>query len=208
MVATPYNTVANRTPRRVSSTVIYGSTPDASGRGTSYVPRCNSPSPPSVFICNFSIGNIGHTTTPNCRENSKFHASVDRILSIFSNEPSIGSQILRDEFYFGSVKNLYLRCRMEVAEETVQPMGPKLVSHGLPTIDTFKENSGIWNPATSSIRRTPNNTHGSASEHVVGQGTAVGAAVVDYREENYKTDFDIAHENSKFQSECENIELS
>ena len=96
---------------------------------------------------------------------------------------------------------------MNIASETAQPTGLKLVSHGLLTTDPLKTNSRLWILDTNAIINTPNNIHGSASEHVVGQGTAVGAAVVDYREENYKTDFDIAHENSKFQSECENIEL-
>ena len=85
-------------------------------------------------------------------------------------------------------------------------MGPQLVGHGLPNIDTLNEHSGIWATTTSSIRRTPNNTYGSASENVVGKGTSVGAEVVEYRGENYKTDFEIAYGNYKLQSECKNIE--
>ena len=87
-------------------------------------------------------------------------------------------------------------------------MGPQLVSHKIPTIDTLNESSGIWIHPTSAIRRTTNTTHDSASENVVGQGTAVGESVGDYGEENYKTDFEIAHENSKLQSERKIIELS
>ena len=87
-------------------------------------------------------------------------------------------------------------------------MGTQLIIHGIPTIDTLKESTGIWSPDTSAIRRTPNNTHGSASENVVGKGTLVGAAVGDYREENYKTDFEIWSKISKLQSEPKNIEMS
>ena len=68
-------------------------------------------------------------------------------------------------------------------------MGPQLVRHGIPIIDTLNENSRIWSPATSAIRRTPNNTPGRASDHVVGQVTAVGAVLGDYRGKNNKTDF-------------------
>ena len=87
-------------------------------------------------------------------------------------------------------------------------MGPQLVSHGLPTIDTLNENAGVCVPATSVIRRTPNTTHRSAHWHVVGQITEVGLAVGDYREENYKTYFGIAHKNSNLCKERKNIELS
>ena len=42
-------------------------------------------------------------------------------------------------------------------------MGPQFVSHGLPTIDTVDEYSGIWSPSTIIIS-TLNITHGIASE--------------------------------------------
>ena len=40
------------------------------------------------------------------------------------------------------------------------------------------------------------------------QGTVVGEVVGDYREENYKTNFEIAHKNSKLQRERKNIGFS
>ena len=99
-------------------------------------------------------------------------------------------------------------CKMNVTEETVQTMRPQLISHGLPAIDTLNENSGICSPATSNIRRTYNTTHERASENSLGQVTSFGAEVVYYREENYKTYFEISHKNSKLQNDCKNIELS
>ena len=95
------------------------------------------------------------------------------------------------------------RCRMDVADETVQPMGPQLVIHGPLTIGTFNEGAGIWRPTTSAIRRTPNTTNGSAAGRVVGQGTVIVEAVG-----NYTTDFEIAGENSKLHSARESIEMS
>ena len=68
-------------------------------------------------------------------------------------------------------------------------MGPQLVSHGIPTIDTLNENSGIWSPATSSIRKTPNPTHESAYDYIVSKGIVVVSSVGDYGGDNYKTDF-------------------
>ena len=94
---------------------------------------------------------------------------------------------------------------MDVVVETFQPMGPQIISHGLSTIDILNENTGICSPATSSITRTPNTTHGRASEYVVRKLTVVVSSVGDYREENYKTYFEIAHANFKLQSERKNI---
>ena len=62
--------------------------------------------------------------------------------------------------------------------ETVQPMGPKLVSHGLLTIDTLNEKYGIWIPTTvPSEEHQILTTHGRASGNVVGQLRVVGEEV-------------------------------
>ena len=71
----------------------------------------------------------------------------------------------------------------------------------------MNENSGIYSPTTSAIRRTPNNTHESVSGHFLCQGRVVVEAMGKHREENYKTDFEIAHKNSKLQKESENVEI-
>ena len=55
------------------------------------------------------------------------------------------------------------------------------MNHGLPTIDTLDENAGVRSAATR-IRRAPNITRGSVSEHAVGKVTAVGDAVGYYIE--------------------------
>ena len=189
MVTTPYNTGSNSNPRRFIRTGIYGYIPADIVSGTSVVDRYPIPIPPSFCICNVSIGNIGQTTNPNFRETSELHVSIDIIFSNDSNVLSVGSQILHDELSVSSRRNLYSHCRMDVTAETVQPMVPQLVSHGIPIIDTLNENSGIWSPDTSAIIRTPNTTHGSTSENVAGQGTAAVAAVGYYGEENNKTYF-------------------
>ena len=167
------------TPWRVSRNGIDGSTPDSSGSGTIALASCPSPTPPSFFICNGIIGNVGQTTTPNFIEISELQNSIDRMFSNNYNAPSMISQILYDEFSVSSGRNIYSRCRMDVASDTFQPMVPQLISHGISTIYTLNENSGVCIPATSPIRRTPNTTHGSSSKYVVGKGTAAGAAVGD-----------------------------
>ena len=83
---------------------------------------------------------------------------------------------------------------MNITTDSVQHMGPQLVIHGLPTIDTLDENAGIWIPATRIIR-TPNITHERASEYDVGQVTSVVDSVGDFREVHYKTDFRSGFQN-------------
>ena len=146
------------TPRRIIRTSIDGSNSYISSSGTSAVSRCFIITP--LYICNWngSIGNIGQTvtgTTPSFRYTSELYTYIDGILPNDSNVPSVVSQILCDELSVSSGINIYFHCRMEVADETIQPMEPQPVSHRIPTIDTFNENYGIWIPATSAIRRTP-----------------------------------------------------
>ena len=197
-VMTAYNTGANRNPRRVIWTGVDDSTPVTSGTraidgstpvsGGSISSAVFTISPPPSIIWKGSIGNIRKTTTPNFKKPSELNAPVDRTLTSYYISQSPRSKILRDEFSDSSSRDIYLICRMNVTTESVQSMGPQFVSHELPTIDTLDENTGIWIPTTR-IRRTPNITHGSASENYVGQVTAVGDEVTDYKKENYKTDF-------------------
>ena len=160
VVVTKYNTEDNKTPRRVNRTGVNGYTTASSGSGTSAVASFPSPTPTSVFNCYDRIVNILHTTTPNFRETSKFHTSIDRIRSKYYNVPYVVSQIIHDKLLVCSRRDMYLCCRTNVAEETVQTMGPQLVSHGIPIIDTLYENAGIWRPSTIVIRRTSSTTHG------------------------------------------------
>ena len=66
-VITLYNTQANRTPHRVSRTIVDGSTTDNSVGVNSDVVRCPSTTPPSICFWRGSIVNIGQTNTPNFR---------------------------------------------------------------------------------------------------------------------------------------------
>ena len=126
VVTTLCNTAENRTPLIVSRTENDFFTPAASSSGHSAVSSCPILIPPSVCICNGSIGNIRHTDKPNVSETSEFNTSIDRILSNYFIAPYVVSQILCDEFFVSSRRNIYLRCRMESAVEIVQPMGAQL----------------------------------------------------------------------------------
>ena len=139
-VTTPYNMGVNRTNRRVSRTGVKGSNPSDSGSGNSAVDRCPSPTPPYICICNGSIWNIGQTVNgsiPSLRDTSKFHTSIDGRFPNDYNVMSVVSQIIVEEFSVSYGSNTSPRSRMDVTAETVQPMGPQLIIHGLLTIDTL-----------------------------------------------------------------------
>ena len=163
----------NGTPQRINRAGIDWYTPYYSGSVTIAVAICTSKTPPYVCIWNGSIVNIWKTTTPSFRETSELHNSIERRLSNDSNDTSVSSKIFRDKLSVTSGRNIKLCCKMDVAAETVQPIQPQIVSHGLPTIDASNENSRIWSPTTSEIRGTPNNTHESASGNVLFQERVV-----------------------------------
>ena len=166
-----------KTHWRIGRTGIDGYTPDISENGNSAVAIYTSTTPPYVYIWNGSIRNIGQnvtSNTPYSRDTSELHTSIDGRLPNDSDILPVISQIIYDKLYVSSGRNINSRRRTDVTDETVQPMGPQLVRHGLPNIDTLNENSGIWIPATSDIGRTPITTHGSTSGNIEGQGTVVG----------------------------------
>ena len=127
-------------------------------------------------------------TNPNFRKSSELNSPIDITLTNDYISFYVRSQILRDEFSGISSRDLYSRRRMNAVNEYVQPMGKEFVIHGLPTIDTLSKNVGICIP-DARIIRTPNITHGGASDHSVGQEKSVSDVVGDYREENSKTGF-------------------
>ena len=115
--------------------------------------------------------------------------------------PSVVIQIRCGEFCISSGSNINSRSRIDVTADNIQPMGPQLISHGLPNIGTINKNARIWIPPTIATRMKPNTTHESASVHAVGQGTLVGEAMG-----NYKIDYEIVRKKYKLQSERKNVE--
>ena len=76
-------------------------------------------------------------------ETSELNTYIGRRFSNDFNVLSIVSQILHDELFVSYGRDLYSHCRINVASETVQPIGTQINSHGLLTIDTSNENFGI-----------------------------------------------------------------
>ena len=137
-----YKTGLNRTPRRLKWTGIGGTTQDTSSSVIISVDSCPFPTQPFCSIWNGRIGDIRQTITPDFIKYSEFSAPNDRILTNESIFLSIISQIFRVEFSDSFSINIYLRYRMKVETESVQPIVPQFVSHGLPTIDHWMKTLG------------------------------------------------------------------
>ena len=159
-VITVYNTVANKNTWRVSKNGLDGSTPPNGGSGTSYVvgsipdfSYCTSQNPPSV-LWNGTIWKYKANYYPKFQGNSEFKTHIDRRFSNDSNAMSVVSQIFFDELSLSYERDICSCCRIGVTIETVQPMVPQLVSHGL------NKNIGICNRAISSIRGILNTIFG------------------------------------------------
>ena len=93
-----------------------------------------------------------------------------------------------------------MRCRVNFATESIYPVTPQFVNHGLSAIDVLNKIARIWSPITRIIRLT-DVTNWSEGDCAVVQVAAVGDSVgdkSDYSEENYKNDFEILMEIPNF----------
>ena len=79
---------------------------------------------------------------------------------------------------------------MHLAADTVSSVTPQFMDLRFSTVDILDKGAGLWNPPTSAERPTYV-THLRVPDHISGESTAVGEAVIpkyeyDY---NYKTEF-------------------
>ena len=112
---------------------------------------------------------------------------------------SILSKLIARELSHSFSANLYLRCRMDFTSNAVGSKAPNFVDLGLPANNTSDEFNAFATPSTRIIRPT-DGTHWSASDHIIGEATAVGMSAtrseLDY---SYKTDFQNGRENQDFE---------
>ena len=140
----------------------------------------------------------------------ELNASIDRKFSNDPISPPISTNILGDKLSNNYRRDLYTRYRLNLATESVNPVAPNILNHGLSAVNVLDKSTRIWIPNTRNIS-FPDVTHWSMEGSALGKGAAVGDDVVDksdYSEENNKTDFEIWMENYKLQFESENIERS
>ena len=101
---------------------------------------------------------MGQPTSPNSIDPDEFNADVDRKLSNYPIALPIITQVFGDKLSDISRRDLYTQCRVNLATESVNPVAPQFVNHGLSAVNTLNKSAGIWIPATIIIR-SPDITH-------------------------------------------------
>ena len=116
-------TGTNRTPRQISRTGIDRTIPVPSGiSGTSAFP-------PSGGLWSPIFGNIWQSTSPNFSKSNEFNASVNRNFSNDPIAPLVITHVFGDKLSYSYSSFLYKRCKVNLVEESVNPVAPKLVNH-------------------------------------------------------------------------------
>ena len=100
---------------------------------------------------------------------------VDRNLPDDLDSATIFSKVIGHKLSDGSRCDLYMRCRINFATDTLQTQTPLFMDVGFLAINTLDESSGLSTPATR-IRRPMDGAHWSAPNHVFGDTTAVGVS--------------------------------
>ena len=91
----------------------------------------------------------------------------------------------------GSSRDLYTRCRMNFADDTVQTHTSQFINLGFLTINALDEICALSTPATR-IQQPMGAAHWSALDHVFGEASAVEmSAAKSYHGYNYKNEFQI-----------------
>ena len=86
---------------------------------------------------------------------------------------SIFRKVICDKLSDGSVRDLYMCCRMNLAEDPIQTQTPQFVVLGLSTINSLYEGSGLSTPVNI-ILSLMDGAHCSAPNHIFGETTVDG----------------------------------
>ena len=111
---------------------------------------------------------------------------------------SIFSKVIGQKLSDGSIGEIYMRCRMNSADDPVQTQTPQFMNLGFFTINALDESSALSTPATI-IRQPTDGSHWSVPYHIFGEVTAVGiSAAKSEHEYIYETEFQIWKESKEF----------
>ena len=124
-------------PNGIIGTSISGtSTPDPSKvSGTSAGPPCGisgtSAAPPYGGLYRPRLGNIRKFTSPNFRKSDELNADFDRKFSNDPIVPPLSTQVFGEKLPNFPNRDIYTRCRLNLATESVNLVAPQFVNHGL-----------------------------------------------------------------------------
>ena len=88
----------------------------------------------------------------------------------------VSTQVFVDNLSHSSSMDLYTRCRVNLPIESINPVVPQFLNHGISTVNVLNKSAGIRISSTR-IRRLPDVIHFSTVDHDVGQFETVGDVV-------------------------------
>ena len=197
----------NQNLRQVIRTGVDGSTP---GDVCNFIRIKHAPSPvligsmttspPCGLSRRLQVAKKRQSTSPGLGRNTEqLDNVVDVKLPDDLDPVYIFSKAIGHKLSDGSNNDLYLRCRMNFANDTVQNQAPHFMDLGLLDTNKLNERGVIGTPATK-IRMPKDGSHWMAPYHVFGETTAVGmSAEKSDHEYCYKTGFEIWRENKEFE---------
>ena len=103
-------------------------------------------SPPSGGLWGPGIVNKRQSTYPNSCKSNKLGASVDVNLSDIRLRNPVITQVFSDKLSKSYIRYIYVRCRMHLATDPINPVAPPFVTHGFSTIDALNKGDVIWSP--------------------------------------------------------------
>ena len=178
--ATSGNLWTNRTPQKLSRMGVNGTTPGIIGHA------CGISETSSLDL----IGIIGATASPyglnkiqkiwniwksiflDLRHSNKLDTSINQKFTNNMVAPPVFDEVLGDKLSNSSVRDLYMRCIINLVADSVNLPAPQFVDLGLSTINVLNKGDSLCTPATR-VGGPVYVAHGSAPDHNFEKVTAV-----------------------------------
>ena len=125
------------------------STPASSDSSVTSIPIGTSDTtavPPCVLKVSLKIDNIRQSATPDFRDSNKLDAAIDGNLPNNLVAPPIFTDILSEKLSYSSRRDVYMRCWINLAADSVSISAPQFVDLDLSIIYALDKCASLWTP--------------------------------------------------------------
>ena len=129
-----------------ASTLDYSDSTGTRGTGNS-ISIGNTASPCGLNVIP-KIDNIRQSTTPDLVKSNKFDTSVYGQFTNNMVAPPIFTEVICGKLSDSSIRDLYMRCWMDIAADPINILSPQFVNLGLSNIDVLDKGASLWTPFT------------------------------------------------------------
>ena len=181
--------------------MIKYSTPYSSASSGTRIPigtSDNTTSPPCGINLSPKIYNTWKSVTLYFRESNKLDTYIDGKFTNNLVAPPIFTEVICDKLSGSSIRDIYMRCYMNLAADPVNIPVPQFVDLGLSNIDALDKGASLWTP-TIRVGRPMDISYWNAPGYIFVKTIAVGDSVSEKSDYNYKNDFETWRENLEFE---------